>query len=256
MADLVAAPLGHMPQFGAAHGMILLLAVVLAVTAVPLARRKPEILPVLGWILLGYTIFWDLWAFLPGHYTLEQSWPLHFSDALRIVSAVALITRARWAVSITMLWGLTINLMSIITPDLNYENVLWLEFFSYWFLHIGVLLAALMLLALGEKPSVDGSVIATAFAIGWGLIALVFNHFTGANYGYMSRPPGNASILDLFGGWPFYIIAEVLILAVVWTVLANIIDRARIPYVPKVRKGTENPSPSASVSGMNSSGTG
>lgn len=241
------ADLGRMPQFGLAHGLMLLLAVILAVVVVPLVRRRPQILPVFGWILLGYTIFWDLWAFLPAHYSLQQSWPLHFSDALRIVAAIALITRARWAVSITMLWGLTINLMSIVTPDLNYENTVWLEFFSYWFLHIMVLLAALMLLGLGEKPSIDGAVIATGFAIAWGMIALIFNYFTGANYGYLSRAPESASILDLFGGWPFYIIAEVLILAVVWALLANLIDRARITYIPKARKDTENPSPSASI---------
>lgn len=64
--------------------------------------------------------------------------PLHSSDALRFITGLALITRAGWAINICSFWGLTLNLESIITTDLNYFELSALEFTQFWFFHIVV----------------------------------------------------------------------------------------------------------------------
>lgn len=217
--------LGEMPQYGFEHISMLITTVVLSILVVPIARRF-NFAPTFGWVLLISTILWNLWNFLPGYYTLEQSWPFHFSDALRIIAAIALISRVRWAVSVTMLWGTTINLMSLLTPDVQYLQVPWLEFLMYWFMHISVFLAAIILIfAFGEKPGLSGVVMSVAVAISWGIMCLIVNAFLGTNYGYLFTEPESASILDLLGGWPFYIVAEVLILCAVWALWSYLIGK-------------------------------
>ncbi|BAU95465.1 hypothetical protein N24_1203 [Corynebacterium suranareeae] len=229
------AALGAMPQYEIEHISMLITAAVLSLIAVPLVRRF-NFAPFLGWLLLVLTTAWTFWGFLPAYYTVEQSWPFHFSDLLRVITAIALITRAQWATSVTILWGTTTNLMSLLTPDVQYMQVPWLEFTMYWFMHITVFLAAIILLfGFGEKPGIFGVVISVAWAISWGILCLIVNAFLGTNYGYLSTEPESASILDLLGGWPFYIVAEVLILCAVWVLWSYLINKLPIAYRPKTR---------------------
>lgn len=230
--------LGAMPQYGFEHISMLITAVVLAILVVPIARRF-NFAPAFGWVLLIATLLWNLWNFMPGYYTLDQSWPFHFSDALRIIAAIALINRARWAVSVTILWGTTINLMSLLTPDVQYLQIPWLEFVMYWFMHISVFLAAMILIfSFGEKPGLSGVVTSVAVAISWGIMCLIVNAFFGTNYGYLSTEPESASILDLLGRWPFYIVAEVLILCAVWALWSYLIGKLPITHRPDYRSKT------------------
>ncbi|ALC05485.1 hypothetical protein CDES_05240 [Corynebacterium deserti GIMN1.010] len=230
--------LGYMPQYGVEHISMLVLTVVTSVVSVP-AFRRFNAAPAFGWLLLAAMIFWTAWGFLPGNYTIEQSWPLHFSDALRVIAAIALITRAKWAVAVTILWGTTINLMSLIFPDVHYMQVPWLEFVMYWLLHIAVFVAALVLVfSFGEKLGFGGVVMSIIISVAWGLMCLVVNETLGSNYGYLSREPESSSLLDVFGGWPFYIVVEALILFLAWSIWAWAIQKLEVPYLPKTRKVT------------------
>lgn len=214
------ASLGHMPQYGVEHWSYLALTLICVLLAVPVVRRYPQVLTPAGWILLGATVFWTVWGFLPANFTIEQSLPLHFSDLLRFVASIALITRARWAVSLTIFWGLTLNLMSLLSPDLNYYTVPWLEGFFYWFLHIMVLTAAFVFIfSLRCCPDTVDIVTTMCITIAWGILCLVVNQFTGANYGYLSHEPAVDSILDYLGGWPTYIVAEIFLLGIAWALL-------------------------------------
>src|SRR5690606_9548128 len=107
-----------------------------------------------GWILLVLTLLWMAWGMLPANWDINESLPFHFSDALRLVTAIALITRSGWAIVTSYFWGLTLNLQSFITPDLNYFQVPALEFAMYWLLHIAALIAPVVLVwGLGFQPT-------------------------------------------------------------------------------------------------------
>src|SRR5690625_3088290 len=96
---LLTAPIGHMPAYGFAHVTALVAIVALSVAAVAWARRADpgrvgRILRAAGWALLLNSIFWTAWGFMPWAWNLQESLPLHFSDALRFLLPIALITRA------------------------------------------------------------------------------------------------------------------------------------------------------------------
>ncbi len=175
--------IGHMDAYGAAH---LTMLVVIALAAVVLLRwtrrggdpvRVSRALRTVGWLLLANAIFWTLWGgFAPWAWNLDESLPLHYSDALRFLVPIALITRSRWSTTLVHYWGgLTLNMMSVLTPpDLNYFVWIPLEFAEYWLAHGGALLAAIVLTwGLGFRPTWRSYGFAYAATLGWSVVAFL-----------------------------------------------------------------------------------
>ena len=216
-------PIDRMTPYGSEHITVLIFTVFLSIVAIYLARRirgtrsEDRILQIAGWIVLAVTVFWTLWGFLPGNWNIEQSLPFQLSDAVRVITAIALLTRAGWAVAISYFWGLTLNLQSIVTPDLNYFDYPALEFVMYWFLHIAAFIVPIIFVwGLGYRPTWRGYGIAYAATLIWAGCASSANMLTGANYGYLSNAPAGPSVLDVLGPWPIYILWEAVIIAAVW----------------------------------------
>ena len=219
-------PIGRMTPYGVEHIAVLIVTILTAVGLVWWIRRlrragtEDGFLRAAGWLMLTTTIAWMVWGMLPGNWNIDQSLPFHYSDALRMITAIALLTRANWAIAICYYWGLTLNLQSVITPDLNYFDYPVLEFFAYWFLHMVALLVPIIFVwGLGYRPGWRGYGLTYAATVAWAGIALLVNVLTGANYGYLSRGPEGPSILDLLGPWPSYVLWEAVIIAVVWALM-------------------------------------
>ena len=214
-----------MTPYGLEHvGVLALLA--LASVALVLVVRRSESATVdrwlrrAGWVLLGNSLLWLLWGLMPWAWNLEESLPLHYSDALRIIVPIAMITQAHWAIVISWFWGLTLNLQSVLTPDVNYFVWVPLEFAQYWIAHgMGVVVPVVLVWGLGYRPTWRGYGLAYAATVAWAVIAFTGNALTGANYGYLNRAPAGPSILDLLGPWPQYLLVEAVLIAVVWALM-------------------------------------
>ena len=50
----------------------------------------------------------------------------------------------------------------------------------------------------------------------WAVTIYAFNVVVGTNYGYLNAKPNAASILDVLGPWPGYVLAEIAIIIAVW----------------------------------------
>lgn len=244
-AGMAPQPFARMQPYGIEHLSMLILALLCAVVLVRWARRSPEVrvlasLRLAGWIMLVNSVLWTVWGMLPWSWNLHESLPLHYSDALRFVAPIALITRAPWAIAVSYFWGLTLNLQAVLTPDVNY--FIWppLEFTEYWFAHLSALLVPIVLTwGLGWRPTWRGGGLAYAVTLGWAALALGVNAATGANYGYLSRAPQGPSLLDVLGPWPQYLLAEALLVAAVWAAMTlpwTLIDARRgTPTTPGTR---------------------
>ncbi|MCG7310501.1 TIGR02206 family membrane protein [Brachybacterium sp. ACRRE] len=224
--DSADAPLlGHMTPYGAQHLTVLAVIAVLCVLAVIVVRRgdAPVVerrLRILGWALLANSILWTLWGFMPWAWDVDESLPLHLSDVLRFIGPLALITRARRLVVITYYWGLTLNMQSVLTPDVNYFVWPPLEFAEYWIAHgAGVLIPVVLVWGLRMRPTWRGFGFAYGATVLWALIAMIGNALTGANYGYLSHAPAGPSLLDVMGPWPSYLLVEAIAIAVVWALM-------------------------------------
>ena len=79
-----------MTPYGLEHvGMLVLLALASIVLVLLTRRAEPATvdrwLRRAGWMLLANSLLWLLWGLMPWAWNLEESLPLHYSDALRII---------------------------------------------------------------------------------------------------------------------------------------------------------------------------
>jgi hypothetical integral membrane protein (TIGR02206 family) len=67
-----------------------------------------------------------------------------------------------------------------------------------------------------------------AVTLVWAVATFAFNVVAGTNYGYLNGKPANRSALDLLGPWPWYLVAEILIVAGAWALLTWPWTRRRV----------------------------
>lgn len=218
--------LGRMPLFGTAHLVALGATAVISVTLVVLVRRNRGSPAVdrwcgrVGWALLVISVGWMLWDLLPPRFDLAHSLPVGLSDLARVIIPLALLTRSGWTVAVAYYWGLSLNLMALLTPDLSYSFFPPLEYGMFWLSHIAAFTVPVVLVwGMGLRPTWRGFGFAYLFTVGWAVTTMGVNAVTGANYGYLNQPPEGGSLLDLLGPWPVYLFAVATILAVGWALI-------------------------------------
>jgi hypothetical integral membrane protein (TIGR02206 family) len=170
-------------------------------------------------VLLAFAVPLNIALLLPGEWDKGTSLPIQLCDLAWMTGAIALWTVRPWAIALTYFWALTLTVQAIITPSLG-ESFPDLRFFGFWGQHFLVVWAAVLLAwGLGRVPSWWGyrfTVLVTAL---WAVGVAGFNALADTNYGYLNRKPSSASILDLLGPWPVYVVAEIAILVVVWAMM-------------------------------------
>jgi hypothetical integral membrane protein (TIGR02206 family) len=154
-----------------------------------------------------------------GNWSVERSLPLHLTDAVTIVAALALWRPRPLLFELAYFWGLTASLMAVLTPDLG-SRFPSIFFWTYFATHGGAVIAALFMASgcgLVARPGAVARVV-TATA-GFALLAGLGDLLTGGNYMFLREKPGQASLLDLMGPWPWYIGTAAVLAVAMFTVL-------------------------------------
>lgn len=184
-----------------------------------------------GWLLLALAVAWQVADLLPSRFDATVALPFHLSDWLRFITAYALITRARWAMDVCFYWGLTLNVMAVLTPDLHLVNHPVVDFAQYWTFHAANLIAPFVFVAgLGHRPTWRGFARTSVLTVVWALTGLAVNALTGANYGFLAHKPVGASALDLMGPWPVYLFVAAAVLFAVFAVMTWPFERWEEPF--------------------------
>lgn len=208
---------------GAAHLGALGVTAVIAAVLIHHARCHPDRTGLTCKILAGFLLLLYP-AHVIGHYAggslnRENAFPCHLCDIAAIIGAVALLTRRQRLAELVWFWGLAGTLNGLITPALS-ATFPSPAYFAFFALHGGVVVAALYLVA-GLRLRPEPGAIWRAF--GWGQVYLAataaVDLISGANYGFLRAKPPQASLLDLLGPWPWYILALDALAVVLFTLL-------------------------------------
>ena len=207
----------------ATEHVVALVAIALStVLLVVAARRRPG--PWLKWlaaVLLVDEVSW--WVFLlgggePGS-QVALSLPLQLCDVAIFIAAAALWTRRQLLAEVTYFWGLAGTIQALLTPDLP-QHFPSYPYFQYYIAHGGVVAAALVLVVgLGQRPRrwavarVAGLTVAYAALVGF------VDAVTGADYMYLRSKPPTATLLDVLGPWPWYILSAAAIAVCLFAIL-------------------------------------
>jgi hypothetical integral membrane protein (TIGR02206 family) len=151
---------------------------------------------------------------------LASSVPLQLCDLAELVAAYALWSRRDWAFTLAYYWGLPLSSQALITPDLDGPDFPSHSFLTFFALHLLIVWTAIYLTwGRGMRPGWRSYRFAVITTLAWGAFTLAFNTIAGADYGFLNRKPANASLLDVLGPWPYYVLAEVVVVGAVWALM-------------------------------------
>jgi hypothetical integral membrane protein (TIGR02206 family) len=217
------------------------LGAVVGLIACESARRNPSrygrpVGRAIALLLAADALVFVLRPAIDGGWTAQDSLPLNLCDAALVIAAVA-CWNPRWqtGVELTYFWGLAGTLQALITPDLSarFPSV---TFFEFVVGHLGIVLAAVLLVvSLGRRPRRGSAARVFAITLAYTAAVGVLDWQLDANYMYLRRVPGHASLLSDLGPWPYYLLSAAGVAAVLFAVLAT-------PFYPR---GAANSSSSA-----------
>ena len=190
--------------------------------------RERQVAVVLAWGNLVFGVASSVTALFP--FSAENSLPLQICDLAWIVVACALLTLRPLPTALTYYWGLTLSVQALVQPTLT-EPFPELEFFVFWGKHVLIVWGAVYLcLSLRHGPDWASYRRAVRWTFGWLVVVLCLNVVLDANYGYVNGKPSEATVLDVLGPWPVYVVAEMAIVMVGWALIT-------LPWTGLPRRG-------------------
>ncbi len=152
--------------------------------------------------------------------TIERSVPLRLTDLATVAAACALWSGRHWAFALTYYWGLVLSAQALISPVLVGPDFPHYTFLAFWAIHLAVVWAAIYLTwGRGMRPEWRSLRLAVTVTAVWAAVTFVFNRIAGTNYGFLNGKPVTASLLDVLGPWPVYILSATALLVAVWVLM-------------------------------------
>jgi hypothetical integral membrane protein (TIGR02206 family) len=140
--------------------------------------------------------------------SIRYDLPLNLCDVAAYVAGVALIVRRGWWVETAYFWGIGGSTMGLLFPDVVLRPLSY-AYFEYYVDHVGVVLAAVLLVAgLGILPAAGAYRRICATTFGYAALVGLFDLLTGSNY-FNLRTQGAAGSLTPLGvlsPWPWYLV--------------------------------------------------
>lgn len=209
--------------WGTSHLVVLgvfAIGVVVLLLVGPVVRGRPAERPLSVTLAVGNIVFGLVGVvteFSDGG-RVAGNLPLQLCDFAWVPVAWALLTRHPFALALAYYWGLTLSLQALAQPTLD-EAFPDPNFFAFWGKHVLLVWGAVYAtLTLRQGPDWRGYRIAVLATAAWVAGAMVVNTALDANYGYFNGKP-DGTVLDLLGPWPWYVLAEVAIVAAVWALI-------------------------------------
>ncbi len=209
--------------YGPSHWVVIAVFVVGAVHLVWLGRFQTEQQARrLGRILGAATavVYAGILLYVLVPPSIEYSVPLQLTDLATVVAAYALWSQKHWAYTLTYYWGLVLSTQALISPALQGPDFPHYQFLAFWAIHLIVVWAAIYLTwGRGMRPDWRSYRFAIVITLVWAMVTFSFNSIAGTNYGFVNRKPSTASLLDVMGPWPWYVLIGGTLIALVWALM-------------------------------------
>ena len=214
--------------FSPTHGAVLVCFAALTTWLVVLRRRWRErdtpralgldrLLAVLAFVVY---LAVNTWPLLPGNFDWGWSLPIHVCDLATLCVPFALATRHRPVRALLYFWGLGLSTQGFITPDLQ-DGPAKVGFWMFWLAHYSVVGGAVYDLAgRGYRPTWKDYRTSLVAGLVYVVLVLALDVRLGVNYGYVGpSKPGQPSIVDALGPWPWRVGVMIVLGAAVTALL-------------------------------------
>jgi hypothetical integral membrane protein (TIGR02206 family) len=187
------------------------------------ARRLSRILGVLTAAIYGAVFVYSL--FPPA---IDRSVPLRLTDLATVAAAYALWSQRRWPFALTYYWGLVLSTQALISPVLMSPDFPHYQFLGFWGIHLLVVWAAIYLTwGRRMRPGWHSYRVTVLITVVWAAVTFAFNSIARTNYGFLNEKPATASLLDVLGPWPVYLLTATVLILIVWALMTWPWERTR-----------------------------
>ncbi len=109
---------------------------------------------------------------------------------------------------------------ALISPVLKSPDFPHYQFLGFWGIHLLVVWAAIYLTwGRRMRPWWRSYRFVVVVTVVWAAVTFAFNSIAGTNYGFLNRKPATASLLDVLGPWPVYLLTATMLLLIVWALM-------------------------------------
>ena len=159
-------------------------------------------------ILVLQEFAYHLWNIHIGEWTLQKMLPLHFCSLFVWLSAVMLVTKSRRIYDFAFFIGISGALQAVMTPDISGTGFPHFRFFQVFISHGAIILSALYMTIVEKfRPTWRSLGRVLVWINIYALFVFLVNTVLGSNYLFIAHKPETASLFDLLGPWPVYILA-------------------------------------------------
>jgi len=200
--------------FSLGHTISLLLIVFIAILLYQFRRelRIPKFNKWFRYSLAGVLLISDLtlhaWLYSTDRWTLDYALPLQLCSISLYCSLIMLLNKNYTIFEFTYLAGLGGAIQALVTPDLGHYTYPHFRTFQFFIAHGAIVLACVFMIFVEKyKPTLRSLWRAFVILNIISAVVGVMNWLTGGNYMFLARKPQGASLIDVLGPWPWYIIS-------------------------------------------------
>ncbi|QOQ54173.1 YwaF family protein [Bacillus amyloliquefaciens] len=205
---------GAFHLFSAEHIFTLFIIGLLGVFVIILRKKLNHGLPnrvfryVLFILLAVSQICYHIWLLFHHAWSLKTSLPLQLSDLSVYLAMLMVMTKSKKLFAFLYFAGLGSAIQAMATPDLGAYTFPHFRYIVFFVSHGCVFLACLFM-ASAEKyrPSVRALWVSVLIVNLYGACVFFIDRVLNANYLYLMKKPKTASLLNVFGPWPWYLLS-------------------------------------------------
>jgi hypothetical integral membrane protein (TIGR02206 family) len=211
--------------FGSAHLIALTVVLLINLSLVllwhkPGSRARRIFRYTLAGILVVNETLWHIWNYATGQWTIQTMLPLHLCSIMVWLSAYMLAFENYTLYEFVYFMGIGAAMQALLTPDAGRYGFPHFRFFQTIVSHGAIITSAVYMTAIeGFRPYWKSLV---RLVIGLNIymaFVMVVNRLIGSNYLFIARKPDTASLIDVLGPWPWYILSIEVIGGVVCLIL-------------------------------------
>ena len=164
----------------------------------------------LSLFIAGTVILWTLFEVYFGRFE-NADLPIAVCNFSALAMPFVMIKKSYAWYQIFFFWIMAGTIQANLTPDLHYGFPHYC-FFKYWIVHSGLIVLILYAtIVYNWRPYPKSILKAFAALIVYFVFSIMVNYLTSTNHMYLLHKPKTASVLDLFGAWPWYVVTALIL---------------------------------------------
>lgn len=170
-------------------------------------------------ILVLCEILLNVWNVNAGLYNMQDSLPLELCTISLYMCVLMLVLKSKSIFKMVYFTGIGGAIQALLTPVLYY-NFPHVIFFEFFIAHMVIIASILYMIWVHKfRPTFKSIFSAMVFLNILVVIIYPINMLTGGNYMFLARKPATASLLDMLGPHPWYLLSLEVVAVVLFMLL-------------------------------------